>query len=146
LKKYRDIKQMRNYREFHVFWSKFQRLFNELSLIEKILLNDFRVKISYELQKMLTIKRYRATNIYEFVHLCFHIDQILRDIKNKLLRNANYRRIADTTIFLFTNKSKFASSTAINKIKLIIRQWSSAVSRSRIFFVARISNAYWIIK
>jgi hypothetical protein len=58
LKKYQDIKQMRKYREFHVFWSKFQRLFNELSLIEKMLLNDLRVKMSYKLQKMLTIKCY----------------------------------------------------------------------------------------
>jgi hypothetical protein len=49
LKKYRDIKQIKKYREFHVFWSKFQQLFNELSLIEEMLLNDLRVKMSYEL-------------------------------------------------------------------------------------------------
>jgi hypothetical protein len=74
---------MRKYREFHVFWSKFQRLFNELSLIEEMLLNDFRVKMSYELQKMLTIECYRATDIDEFARLCLHIDQILRDVESE---------------------------------------------------------------
>jgi hypothetical protein len=71
---------------------------------------------------MLTIKCYRATDIYKFARLCLHIDQILREIESKSLKNADYRRIANSTIFSSVNELKFASSTAINTIKSTIRQ------------------------
>jgi hypothetical protein len=87
-----------------------------------MLLNDLRVKMSYELQKMLTIECYRATNIYKFARLCLHIDQILRDVESKSLKNADYRRIADATIFSSASESEFASSTATDTTKLTIRQ------------------------
>jgi hypothetical protein len=97
-------------------------MLNELSLIEEMLLNDLRVKMSYKLQKMLTIKCYRAIDIYEFARLCLHIDQILRDVESKSLENADYRRIADAIILSFVNKSEFESSTATDTTKSTICQ------------------------
>jgi hypothetical protein len=91
-----------------------------LSLIEKMLLNDLRVKMSYELQKVLIMKCYRVTDIYKFARLCLHIDQILRDIEIKSSKNSDYRRTAAIASISESTSATFSES--IEVIKSTIRQ------------------------
>jgi hypothetical protein len=85
-----------------------------------MLLNDLRVKISYELQTILIVKCYRVTDIYEFVRLCLYIDQILRDVEIKSSRNFNYRRIA--AIASISESASIIFLKSIEIIKSTIRQ------------------------
>jgi hypothetical protein len=42
--------------------------------------------MSYELQKILVIESYKATDLHEFAKMCRYIDQTLRDVDNKSRR------------------------------------------------------------
>ncbi len=42
--------------------------------------------MSYELQKVLVIESYKATDLHEFVKMCRYTNQILRDVNNKSRR------------------------------------------------------------
>jgi hypothetical protein len=42
--------------------------------------------MSYELQKVLVIESYKATDFHEFVKMCRYTNQILRDVDNKSRR------------------------------------------------------------
>ena len=83
LREFRDLKQVGKYREFHAFWSEFQRLANELEYSEKTLLNELRNKMNFGLQKMLAVEAYKATDLYEFARLCMHTDQTIREVETK---------------------------------------------------------------
>jgi hypothetical protein len=42
--------------------------------------------MSNELQKVLAIKSYKATDLHEFAKMCRYTNQILRDVNNKSRR------------------------------------------------------------
>lgn len=55
LKKFSQLRQSEKFREFFVFWAEFQRLAHEVDHSEKTLLNELRLKMSFELQKALKV-------------------------------------------------------------------------------------------
>jgi hypothetical protein len=84
LKTYRRLKQVELFKNFNTFWAEFQRLISDSKLYnQKALLEDLKNKMSYELQKTLTTKFYKAIDLHEFVKICWYIDQTLRNVNNK---------------------------------------------------------------
>jgi hypothetical protein len=87
LKIYRRLKQIESFKDFNTFWVEFQRLTNDFELYnQKTLLKDLKDKMSYELQKALTIESYKATDLHEFVKMCRYTNQILKNVNNKSRR------------------------------------------------------------
>jgi hypothetical protein len=87
LKAYRRLKQIESFKDFNTFWVEFQRLTNDFELYnQKTLLEDLKDKMSYELQKTLTIESYKTTDLHEFVKMCRYTNQILRNVNNKSRR------------------------------------------------------------
>ncbi len=87
LKAYRRLKQIESFKDFNTFWAEFQRLVSDSKLYnQEALLEDLKNKMSYELQKILVIESYKATDLHEFAKMCRYIDQTLRDVDNKSRR------------------------------------------------------------
>ncbi len=87
LKTYKRLKQIESFKNFNTFWVEFQRLINDSELYnQKTLLKDLKDKMFYELQKTLTTKSCKTTDLHEFVKMCRYIDQTLRDVNNKSRR------------------------------------------------------------
>jgi hypothetical protein len=87
LKTYKRLKQIESFKDFNTFWAEFQRLASDSELYnQKALLEDLKNKMSYELQKTLTIESYKATDLHEFVKMCRYTNQTLRDVNNKSRR------------------------------------------------------------
>jgi hypothetical protein len=53
---------------------------------QEAFLEDFKDKMFYELQKILTIESYKTIDLHEFVKMCRYTNQILRNVNNKLKR------------------------------------------------------------
>jgi hypothetical protein len=84
LKTYRRLKQIESFKNFNTFWVEFQRLASDSELYnQEALLEDLKNKMSYELQKVLAIESYKATDLHEFVKMCRYTDQTLRDVNNR---------------------------------------------------------------
>ncbi len=84
LKAYRRLKQIGSFKNFNIFWAEFQRLVSDSELYnQEALLEDLKDKMSYELQKVLAIESYKATDLHEFVKMCRYTDQTLRNVNNK---------------------------------------------------------------
>jgi hypothetical protein len=84
LKAYRRLKQIESFKDFNIFWAEFQRLISDSKLYnQKTLLKDLKDKMSYELQKTLTIELYKTIDLHEFVKMCKYTNQTLRDVNNK---------------------------------------------------------------
>ncbi len=84
LKTYRRLKQIESFKDFNTFWVEFQRLASDSELYnQEALLEDLKNKMSYELQKVLAIESYKATDLHEFVKMCRYTDQTLRNVNNK---------------------------------------------------------------
>jgi hypothetical protein len=89
LKAYRRLKQIESNKEFHIFWTEFQRLTSDSKLYdEEILLKDLKNKMFWNLQIILASNIYKTIDLYEFVKFCQYTDQTLRDVKSKF-RNTN---------------------------------------------------------
>jgi hypothetical protein len=87
LKTYRRLKQIESFKDFNIFWAEFQRLISDFELYnQKTLLEDLKNEMSYELQKVLAIESYKATDLHEFVKMCRYTNQILRNVNNKSRR------------------------------------------------------------
>ncbi len=83
-KAYRRLKQVESFKNFNIFWIEFQRLVNDSKLYnQETLLEDLKDKMSYELQKVLVIESYKATDLHEFVKMCRYTNQTLRNVNNK---------------------------------------------------------------
>ncbi len=75
LKTYKRLKQIESFKNFNTFWTEFQKLVNDSKLYnQKALLEDLKNKMSYELQKTLTTKFYKAIHPHEFAKMCRYID------------------------------------------------------------------------
>jgi hypothetical protein len=84
LKTYKCLKQIESFKNFNIFWIEFQRLINDSKLYnQKTLLKDLKDKMFYELQKILVIESYKATDLHEFVKMCRYTNQTLRNVNNK---------------------------------------------------------------
>ncbi len=84
LKTYRRLKQIESFKDFNIFWTEFQRLVSDSKLYnQKTLLEDLKNKMSYELQKTLTIESYKTIDLHEFVKMCKYTNQTLRNVNNK---------------------------------------------------------------
>jgi hypothetical protein len=84
LKTYRRLKQIESFKDFNIFWTEFQRLISDSKLYnQKTLLEDLKNKMSYELQKTLTIESYKTIDLHEFVKMCKYTNQTLRNVNNK---------------------------------------------------------------
>ncbi len=84
LKTYRRLKQIESFKNFNTFWAEFQRLVSDSKLYnQKALLEDLKNKMSYELQKTLATKFYKAIDLHEFAKMCRYIDQTFRNVNNK---------------------------------------------------------------
>jgi hypothetical protein len=84
LKIYRRLKQIESFKDFNIFWTEFQRLVSDSKLYnQKTLLEDLKNKMSYELQKTLTIESYKTIDFHEFVKMCRYTNQTLKDVNNK---------------------------------------------------------------
>jgi hypothetical protein len=97
LKTYRRLKQIESFKDFNIFWAEFQRLISDSKLYnQKTLLEDLKNKMSYELQKTLTIESYKTIDLHEFVKMCRYTNQTLRNVNNKF-RNIreNFENNAD---------------------------------------------------
>ncbi len=84
LKTYKRLKQIESFKNFNTFWVEFQRLTSDSELYnQEALLEDFKNKMSYELQKILAIESYKATDLHEFVKMCRYTNQTLKDVNNR---------------------------------------------------------------
>jgi hypothetical protein len=84
LKAYKRLKQIESFKNFNTFWVEFQRLASDSELYnQEALLEDLKNKMSYELQKVLAIELYKATDLHEFVKMCRYTNQTLRNVNNK---------------------------------------------------------------
>jgi E3 ubiquitin-protein ligase DOA10 len=64
--------------------------------------------MSYELQKVLAIESYKATDLHEFVKMCRYMNQILRDVNNKSRReefSSDAARDEEVTVIVNSNQS-----------------------------------------
>ena len=120
LRKFSNLKQVEKYKEFSTFWAEFQRLAHELDHSKKTLLNELRLKMSFQLQKTLAIEFYRATDIHEFVKLCMHTKRIWKSIDAK-------KRISSSTDSRKSTRTE-AEDTSIVKF-IVITVSSSIISR-----------------
>jgi hypothetical protein len=109
LKVYRRFKQIELFKDFNTFWTEFQRLINDFELYnQKTLLEDLKDKMSYELQKILVIESYKATDLYEFVKMCRYTNQILRNVNNKSRREEFSNDVArneEVIVIVHSNQS-----------------------------------------
>lgn len=91
MKGFRRLKQIDQHREFHTFWSEFQRLVSDAEIFDEVaLLEDLKDKMSFDLQKTLASDVYKATDLHEFARLCQFTDQTLRDVESKSTRGRGY--------------------------------------------------------
>ncbi len=61
----------------------------------------------YELQKTLTTKSYKTTDLHEFVKMCRYTDQILRDVNNKSRREEFFNDAArDDEVIVIVNSNQ----------------------------------------
>jgi hypothetical protein len=75
LKAYKRFKQIELFKNFNTFWVEFQRLISDFELYnQKVLLENLKDKMSYELQKVLVIESYKATDLHEFVKMSRYTD------------------------------------------------------------------------
>ncbi len=113
------LKQTRKFKKFQTFRAEFQRLFSELSYSENALLAELRRKISFEIQRMLTLETYRVIDIYAFTRLCIHRERFLHDVDNQtkttefdeLMQNLHHDHQKQVSIstqsLLRSNQSRF---------------------------------------
>jgi hypothetical protein len=74
---------------------------------QKALLKDLKDKMFYELQKTLTTKSYKTTDLHEFVKMCRYTDQILRDVNNKSRREEFFNDAArDDEVIVIVNSNQ----------------------------------------
>jgi hypothetical protein len=108
LKTYKRLKQIESFKNFNTFWIEFQRLTNDSELYnQEALLEDLKNKMSYELQKLLVIESYKATDLHEFVKMCRYIDQTLKDVNNKSRREEFFSDAArDEKITVIVNSNQ----------------------------------------
>ncbi len=114
------LKQIDQFREFHAFWSKFQRLASDAEIFDELaLLKDLKNKMSFDLQRILASEVYKAIDLHEFARLCQFIGQILRDVESKSTRDRDFEyeeyvtAERDTTIIIQTvhRESIFAAQS-----------------------------------
>jgi hypothetical protein len=109
LKTYRRLKQIESFKNFNTFWVEFQRLASDSELYnQEALLEDLKNKMSYELQKVLAIESYKATDLHEFVKMCRYIDQTLRNVNNKSRRGGFFSDTArddEVTVIVNSNQN-----------------------------------------
>jgi len=93
---FRNLKQ--GNRDFHSFWSDFQRLTADLEESDETLVEELRHKVSIEIRTALAADR-NTTDLFELAQSCQYIDQELRDVgraRQNLSRFAP--RLASTTV------------------------------------------------
>ncbi len=91
MKEFRRLKQVNQFKEFHVFWFEFQRLTSDAEIFDElILLEDLKDKMSFDLQRILTSEAYKATDLHEFARLCQFTDQTLRNVESKSTRDRGF--------------------------------------------------------
>jgi hypothetical protein len=86
---------------------------------QKTLLEDLKDKMFYELQKALTTKSYKATDLHEFVKMCRYIDQTLRDVNNKSRREeffSDAARDEEVTVIVNSNQNNQINQNADKSI------------------------------
>ncbi len=121
LKAYRRLKQIESFKDFNTFWAKFQRLGSDSELYnQKTFLEDLKDKMSYELQKALTIESYKTTDLHKFVKMCRYTNQILRNVNNKSRREE-----------FFDDATRDEEVIVINNSNQINQNTDKATSRSR---------------
>ncbi len=60
----------------------------------------------YELQKTLTIKSYKATDLHEFVKMCRYTNQILKNVNNKSRREEFFNDVEREEIIIIVNSNQ----------------------------------------
>jgi hypothetical protein len=108
LKTYKRLKQIESFKNFNTFWIEFQRLASDSELYnQEALLEDLKNKMSYELQKVLVIESYKATDLHEFVKMCRYTDQTSRNVNNKSRREEFFNDAArDEEIIIIVNSNQ----------------------------------------
>ena len=120
LREFSNLKQVEKYKKFSIFWAEFQRLVHELNHSKKTLLNELRLKMSFQLQKILAIEFYRVIDIHEFIKLCMHTKRIWKSINAK-------ERISSSIDSRKSTRTE-AEDTSIVKF-IVITVSSSIISR-----------------
>ncbi len=132
LKAYRRLKQVESFKDFNTFWAEFQRLTNNSKLYnQKTFLQDLKNKMSYELQKILAIESYKATDLHEFVKMCRYTNQILRDVNNKSRREEFFNDAArdeEVTVIVNSNQNNQNTNRSISRSRFEISESSSRVT------------------
>jgi hypothetical protein len=100
---------------------------------QKTLLEDLKDKMSYELQKTLATKSYKATDLHEFVKMCRYIDQTLRDVNNKSRREEFFNDAArdeEVTVIVNSNQNNQINQNADRSISRSRFEISESSSRA----------------
>jgi hypothetical protein len=86
--------------------------------------------MSYELQKVLTIESYKATDLHEFVKMCRYTNQILRDVNNKSRReefSSDAARDEEVIVIVNSNQNNQNNDRSTSRSRFEISESSSCV-------------------
>jgi hypothetical protein len=130
LKTYRRLKQIEPFKNFNTFWAEFQRLISDSKLYnQKTLLEDLKNKMSYELQKTLATKFYKAIDLHKFAKMCRYIDQTLRDVNNKSRReefSSDAARNDELTVIVNSNQNNQIVDRSTSRFRFEISESESS--------------------
>ncbi len=85
--------------------------------------------MSYELQKTLATKFYKAIDLHEFAKMCRYIDQTLRDVNNKSRRegfSSDAARDDEVTVIVNSNQSNQIADRSISRSRFEISESESS--------------------
>ncbi len=131
LKSYKQLKQIRFFRKFYIFWIELQRLTSDSKLYdEETFLMNLKNKMFFDLQKVLTFDIYKTIDLYEFVKLCQFIDQILRD-ENIKFRNVKDEWEKSVLRRNFNNQESFREQSNISNLKFQFETFKSNANNNQ---------------
>ncbi len=106
LKTYKQLKQIESNKEFHIFWTEFQRLTNDSEFYdEEILLKDLKNKMFWDSQKVLTSNIYKRSiymNLLNFVNILIKFF-VMWKVNSRILIEKNIKNRSRKIIWIIRN-------------------------------------------
>jgi hypothetical protein len=145
LKVYRRLKQIELFKDFNTFWVEFQRLISDFELYnQKTLLKDLKNKMFYELQKALTIKSYKTTDLHKFVKMCHYTNQMLRNVNNKSRREEFFNDAEREEIIIIVNSNQINQNDDNRLLVFDLKSLNSNLNRIFVRSVNHHLKIKWI--
>jgi hypothetical protein len=86
--------------------------------------------MSYELQKVLVIESYKATDLHEFVKMCRYTNQILRNVNNKSRREEFSDDVEREEVIVIVNSNQTIRTLIDQSRVLDLKSLNSNLNRT----------------